>query len=277
VDVAGIRRVAAHRRVGVEKGNLFSAQDRLIANTFGCSNQPQMAKNLSILLVVLSLGCVQRKATMSTGQAASLEQVQDSSFHTFTLSRCTVDRYDQAKQHYQDKMLYDTAVYGKKDGVVKLPITDAWRSEIVYKDSLHGEESSREYQYLGQYDTFGLYVVDGSFYEFYECYLIDRYTGNETILWSIPALSTNNTFFANLSIGYGLEGMPNGLQVWQVTHTPENSYEPIKVEKHIEMDQRNWIPTDFVWESDSSLILQVTPIEKYWEDNKPFFYLELKL
>jgi hypothetical protein len=56
-------------------------------------------------------------------------------------------------------------------------------------------------------------VVSGTFWEHYEIYLINKNTGENTLLWNNPALSPSNQFIANLSLPFGLEGTPIGIQI----------------------------------------------------------------
>ena len=81
---------------------------------------------------------------------------------------------------------------------------------------------------------------------------------------------------------YGLEGVPNGIQVWRIDRNENNQIEPISLSKHLELDQQIWAPEDFVWETDNSIILKVAAVDKYMnESGKPiendFYYLRLNI
>ena len=74
---------------------------------------------------------------------------------------------------------------------------------------------------------------------------------------------------------YGLEGLPNGIQIWKIEN---NNY----LRKYLELDQQIWVPEDFVWETDNTIILKVAAVEKYLNKNgqlneKDFYYLKLRL
>ncbi|MCA0426331.1 MAG: hypothetical protein LCH37_02755 [Bacteroidetes bacterium] len=87
---------------------------------------------------------------------------------------------------------------------------------------------------------------------------------------------------ANSSALYGLEGEPNGIQIWRIDNSKSESREALSIQKHLEIDQQIWAPDDFYWESDQSLLLKVAPVESYLNElgqpnEKDFYYLRLRL
>ncbi len=198
--------------------------------------------------------------------------------------QATIDDFNRAKQFFVDRILYDTATYKKVNGEVKLPIAEGWNPFVSFTDTLLDTDESevRQYYYVGQFEKIGFYIVKGSFWEHIEYYLIDKRTGRQTIIWSSPAISPANKFIANLSMTYGLEGVPNGIQVWRIDRNQNNQAEPISLSKYLELDQQIWAPEDLVWETDNSIILKVAAVDKYMNETgqpKPndFYYLRLKL
>ena len=100
-------------------------------------------------------------------------------------------------------------------------------------------------------------------------------------MWNKPILSPHNNFIANLSIPYGLEGTPNGVQVWRVDRQHNNELEPV-ISKYLELDQQIWAPVDFAWETDYSLLLKITPVENFMNEGrqpsqKDFYYTRLRI
>lgn len=198
---------------------------------------------------------------------------------TFSITNASTEDFAEAKRKYKDKTFCDTATLKKKNGIIKLPVDQKWRPFVIFTDTLLNTDEGkiRKYQYLGQFDNIGFYIVDGNFYEHYECYLIDKRTGNKTTTWNRPFLSPTSRYFANLSMPYGLEGVPNGIQIWKVETSNQNY-----LSKYLELDQQIWVPDDFVWESDNSLLLRVVSVDKFWNKNgqvndKDYYYLRLKL
>lgn len=173
----------------------------------------------------------------------------------FSLTNATQEDFTKAKNNCKVKLVYDTLGV-KQNGRIKLRIENSENRFITFADV--GEEEKKEcYRYMGQLSTIGKYLVKGEFWEYDECYLIDKYSGNKLTLWNEPKLSPGDTYIANLSMMYGLEGVPNGFQIWKVAESGK------KIEKIIEVDQGIWAAYNFYWESDSSLILSINPVERY--------------
>ena len=67
------------------------------------------------------------------------------------------------------------------------------------------------------------------------------------------------------------------LKIWNI----ERSYQ-IYLSSYFELNQQIWVPVDFVWETDNSLILKVSAVDKYLNENgqpnyTDFYYLKLSL
>ncbi|MBD0259673.1 MAG: hypothetical protein ICV83_28465 [Cytophagales bacterium] len=184
---------------------------------------------------------------------------------TYTIMSATQQAYNQAIQHQTDPVLYDTMAHEKQDGVIRLPLTDPNKPSASFADTLTGTDDTaiRTYLYLGQLPSIGQYIVGGGFWEHSEAYLVDQHTGAVTMLWGIPVLSPSGKFVANLSMPYGLEGEPNGIQVWRVGNGKRNEGKVLA--KMIEIDQQAWIPEELVWESDTAFLIKTTSVEQYWQ------------
>lgn len=165
----------------------------------------------------------------------------------FSKEKASKADFDQAKANYSDTFIHDTLNIRKNAGVLKLKTGRGWKPYVIFTDTLAGtdDDSIREYKYLGHYKEINHYLVGGLFWEHYECYLIDKAKGKITTTWERPFISPDKQYLANLSMAYGLEGIPNGIQIWKVTHHPNNQLEPITIEKFIEIDQQIWAPYDF--------------------------------
>ena len=154
------------------------------------------------------------------------------------------------------------------------------KGNVIFKDTLTEKieaQDVREYKYIGQFKKIGFYVASGSFWEHYECYLISKRTGMKTTIWNNPTLSPSDNFIANLSLPYGLEGLPNGIQIWRV-----NQKNNAKIEKYIELDQQIWAPIEMFWETEKAIILRVADTKKLDNENgvrkeTDFYYLRLKI
>lgn len=211
-------------------------------------------------------------ATIQAKTALKFQEEQETTeLRTYSIENATEKDFLSAQKHYENKILYDTAAYRKKDGALELPIHDGNKPYQLFKDvlgSVENEETSVEkYYYWGQFEKAGLYIVSATFWEDVEYYLIDKITGNRTSLWEYPMMSPGGKFIANLSIPYGYEGVPNGIQLWKIKNR-ENDPTSTILEKYIEIDQQVWAPEELVWETDSSFILKVVPIHHYNRDGR---------
>ena len=244
----------------------------------------KMTRQLIIYLTILLSACGQKNGTNETLTLNKATAVSIDSLQPFSITNATADDFLNAKKVYIDHTLYDTTAFKKNEGKIKLPINEKWRPFVIFTDTLpaNDETGVREYKYLGQFEKAGFYIVGGSFYEHYESYLVDKRTGSQTTIWNNPSISPTGKFIANLSMAYGLEGVPNGLQIWNIERQENNQIEPVTIQKYLELDQLIWVPDDFVWETDNSLILKVASVEKYINEsgqqhNGDFYYLRLKL
>jgi len=263
-----------------------------------------MNKLLPLLLLVLLLACHRQnegkhppssaarvaedssKATnpgadSRTGAAPQAEMPQAEVVHS--ISRATQQAYNQAVQNSVDPVLYDTTVHQKQNGVIRLPLTNPANPAVSFADTLTGTDDTaiRTYLYLGQLPSIGQYILAGGFWEHGEYYLVDQHTGAVTTLWGEPVLSPSGKFIANHSMSYGMEGDPNGLQVWVVTNRKREGATFAKI---IEIDQQVWVPEALVWESENTFLIKTTSVEDYWkavdDGKKPpkdFTYLRLKI
>ena len=243
----------------------------------------KMTRHLIVYLTIFISACGQNSQSadniLTDSKAVTIDSLQ-----TFSITNATADDFKTAKSKAQDKILYDTTIFKKVNGEIKLPVDRKWKPFVTFTDTLLNTDETdiREYQYLGQFNKIGFYIIGGSFWEHYECYLIDKRTGKQTTIWNTPTISPDDKFIANLSMTYGLEGVPNGLQIWRIDRQENNQVEPISIVKHLELDQQIWAPDDFVWEADNSLILKVAEVDKFMNENgqpniNDFYYLRLRI
>ncbi|OYU82865.1 MAG: hypothetical protein CFE24_13925 [Flavobacterium sp. BFFFF2] len=237
-------------------------------------------RRLTIYLTLLLAACGQKNNTIDEGLISNRLLVLEDRTKNFSISKTTIENFKRAKRTSKDEFIQDTINVRKINGVTEVPLKKPhYPHSLIFKDTPAGieETEEKEFNYLGQFPIIGKYLVSGTFWEHYECYLIDKKTGSKTTIWNKPRLSTTSKYFANLSIEYGLEGEPNGIQIWKIKKTNKNN-----LHKYLELNQEIWVPDDFVWESDNSIIIKVSSVENYMKENgqpkeKDFFYLKLLL
>ena len=178
-----------------------------------------------------------------------------------------------AKKVYAEKLLKDTLNIRKQNGQLKLSLFSG--VDKVFQDSIRGieDENRKEYNYLGQFKEVDFYVVSATYWEHFEIYLIDKKSGDNYTVWSVPSLSPDNKKIAAI-LPFGLEGEPVGIQILSIDKTNYS-----QIEKILEIDQKFWSPVDFVWEDNSSIILKTMELNNFPEEkeSKKFGYLRLKM
>ncbi len=208
------------------------------------------------------------------------EEKKDVKASLYTLEAAIRLDFEKAKKNNPEAFTADTSNYRKENGILSLKIKDEWKLLASFRDTLNAPESDdteiREYKYLGQLKPINKYVVEGYFWEFYECYLVDKVTGKVDTTWTSPSLSPDSKLLASLSLPYGLEGLPNGIQIFKV----ENGGEQIA--KYFEINQDEWSPYESYWESVDSIIIKILPINRISEINgipkeEDFSYLRLRI
>lgn len=233
--------------------------------------------NLFLYAAFLFSSC-QEKSTLKKSDISSKTTLSDSS-QNFSVSKVTKDDFLKAKVKYKDQILYDTIVHRKAKATIRLPIEEKWKPFVIFTDTLTDTDNTniRQYHYLGQFKKIEFYIVEGNFWEHYDCYLIDKRTGKMTTMWNIPTISPDSKFLADIAPS-GLEGDPVGLQIWNIVNNENNQVEPIAIEKYLELNEQIWEPADFVWNTRNSLILKVSKIDNNSNDKiKSFYYLQVKL
>jgi hypothetical protein len=236
----------------------------------------KLTRKLIICLTILLTACGQKNSSIDSNKKNKQELSLEDNINNFSITKTTQAEFLKAKKNYKDKFIKDSLI--KKNGVTELLLNSPhYPPSVKFKDTRVDidETDERLFNYLGHFPILDNYLVSGSFWEFGEYYLIDKETGNQTTTWNRPFLSPTYKYFANLSLPYGLEGLPNGIQIWKIENNNNLS-------KYLELDQQIWVPEDFVWETDNTIILKVAAVEKYLNENgrpneKGFYYIKLQL
>ncbi|QNF33297.1 hypothetical protein HUW51_11365 [Adhaeribacter swui] len=198
----------------------------------------------------------------------------------YSIAKATKADFDRAKKASSNLLTPDTLNSRKKNGVIEVLTNGNWKPLTAFKDTLNSPESDddeiREYKYAGQIKSINKFLVEGYFWEHYECYLVDKATGRIDTTWTKPYISPDKKLLASLSMPYGLEGPPLGIQIFKIEGNGQN------LAKFIEINQQEWSPCDFYWESPSSIVIQILPVERVLEINgipkqEDYTYIRLKI
>ena len=137
---------------------------------------------------------------------------------------------------------------------------------LIFKSYPHLEERSVNYEYISFNSNIHFHVLCAQYWESNKCYLIDYKNGEIDSLWTNPIFAPNDSSLVSKSPDYGLEGDPNGFQIWQLTKNREWV-------KKKEIDQQEWIPVSFTWISKETLDVSTVTLEHLKE--KGWWYKNL--
>ncbi len=129
----------------------------------------------------------------------------------------------------------------------------------TFQDHNQDEPGGVEFEFHGLNEKNGFYVVEGHYWEWYEYYLVDKTTGHTDTIWTKPVFSPDSKLLISKSVDWGLEGTPNGYQIWKMSNDH-------KWQKLIEIDQQKWVPLGFRWVSNDTFIMKKTKLSDYAEN-----------
>jgi len=193
----------------------------------------------------------------------------------FSIIEIGKDYFDKAKYDYNVVLNIDTISITKRDGQIKIPIRWIKDSNLIYKDKNfpNNEEANITYNYLGYYRDIDMYLIETRYYEAIE-YCFVSPNGSITTIWGKPIVSNDGKYFACFR-PYGLEGEPNGIQIWKVK-SDLVLYEGLY--KIFEMNQLLFSPINCCWDINGSLLMQAEKMQSYYYPKEPneTYYLKLE-
>ena len=169
-------------------------------------------------------------------------------------------------------LLYDSAAFVKKGGVLKLPLE---RGELNLIDNFTSDEKHEEYRYIGQFKTLNMYLVQGLFWEDWSYILFDKKRNREVQSFiGVPYLSTDLKYVICLEID-SVEGVGN-ISLYAIT---ENEKTKTKyIDPIVEMYVKSWVPytstDDIYWSTDGYLYAPVMYAPNFWDAQDNFYGLD---
>jgi cell division protein FtsL len=266
----------------------YSANNRRSSLYTIVSQNLKMKKILPLLLLTFIFSCSSKPAETAlteeniqlNSETEKLTEEKEKTAVHYSIEKATKADFDKAKKASSNALTLDTLNSRKKNGVIEVLTNGKWKPLTAFKDTLNSPESDddeiREYKYVGQIKSINKYIVEGYFWEHYECYLVDKATGKIDTTWTRPYLSPDKKMLSSLSMPYGLEGPPLGIQIFRIEDNGLN------LSKFIEINQQEWSPYDFYWESPRSVIIQILPVDRVLEINgipkeEDYSYIRLKI
>lgn len=150
-------------------------------------------------------------------------------------------------------MGFDSIPIERRDSSLILPLENGEHTFTSFDIDYPGGVRF-EFHGINQHNDF--YIVEGHYWEWYEFYLVNRTSGSIDTIWTDPIFSPNNQLLISKSTDFGLEGHPNGYQIWQLNSKKRWT-------KIYEIDQQDWIPLDFRWISNDTFVIQKAAIGDY--------------
>jgi len=210
---------------------------------------------------------------------------QDTSvFQHFSIQPTDSATFLALKNVETESLSFDSTSIVKVENEIRLPLRRKWNPYAVFNDSISELEDPNEspYQYKGMFSSIGIYLVEEQLYESRKYHLIEDLDGGITTVWNSPLVSPEKKHLANISLPCGLEGIPNGIQIWRINEWYSSGIveRHISIENILELNQQLWIPLDFVWENENSIVLKVESLGKWINeemiyDNETPYYLRL--
>lgn len=178
------------------------------------------------------------------------------------------EEFNNHKIKEENHFVRDTLSVFKDKGVISLNCSS---TTVKYIDIDEDGESFNysQYEYFGQIPFINKYVVLGYFYEWFNCFLIDKDSGKEIVLYDIPIISPNKKHITSLSYNPYLN--TTDFQLFSIKGNDINLITELHFSKWKTTERDN-----FFWGKDNSLYLEVIHAENY-EQDKDIHYIKISI
>lgn len=140
------------------------------------------------------------------------------------------------------------------------------KSKVSFVNRPSEGDDVEEYRYLGYHRDLQQHVVMGSYWEWFNYYLVDQVSGDSSMVYGSPVISPSKKWFA-CGNGDLLAGMTyNGFAVYKNTHPP------IKIG---ERELRDWGPKSLRWSASDELLVEAIELDTTNNTNEKITYLKL--
>ncbi|HBN04590.1 MAG TPA: hypothetical protein DD434_02205 [Bacteroidales bacterium] len=178
----------------------------------------------------------------------------------------TKEEFNRNKIEEENYFDRDTLAIRKDNGVIRLNCID---TVVKYIDNDDDGDRYCQYEYFGQIPFMNKYVVSGYFYEWINCFLVDKDSGKETVLFDTPLISPNKKHIISFSYNPYLNVID--FQLFSISGNDIN----LITELHFS----GWNTTqknNFFWGKDNSFYLEVINPENYEEIND-IYYIKISI
>jgi|ERR1043165_1360748 hypothetical protein len=187
-------------------------------------------------------------AALATTVRADTIHIGDLIFHIDTI---TEEEFKKAKAFVYDtselrNLERDSAQVRRQDST--LFFKTAAGKEVTLKDVDAEDDSYSRFYYMGKINEAGQYLSYGSFYEWFNYFLISDSTGDTTILWGEPQISPDHKYIFTGNVDLDAGYTYNGFQLFTV----EDRTLWLIGDVHLD----NWGPSEIKWLSNTELLVK---------------------
>lgn len=231
----------------------------------------------TILLIVSVLAvisaCKQRHQMVARPEATTSKSVLPDTIHIgkHILQLDTASEADFLKL---SKLAFDTSEltnlqrdsqWVKRSGDTLFFVTD---NSIVTLTNVNSDDDSySQYDYWGRISGINQYLSSGSFYEWYNYFLISSKTGDTTILWGAPEVSPDSKKIISVNADIEAGFTNNGIQIFDMADS--------RVIHAGEKEIDAWGPEEVRWINNHQAILKIMFLNA--GSGKPYRYGYLRL
>lgn len=132
--------------------------------------------------------------------------------------------------------------------------------------SASNTEDGVVYEFAGENATNSFSVVKANLYEGSEYYLVDQVSGNIDTIWNAPLFNEASNMLVCKSLDFGLEGRPNGFQVFKFNQKSRTW------KKLLEIEDMESVPVEIAWVSENRIIIRSVSFSNYELGNQNYNY-----
>ena len=237
----------------------------------------RITKFIVALKVLMLLSFMYNCSAQSDDKKESKASTQDVTFNKDSLTlknkpyhieASTEDGFKKAKDGYKNILSKESSSSVIiKNNAIDLVLAN--NKKITFTNIKEGsdETETKEYKYVGQSSQPDYFVINAKYWEGSEFFLVNKQNGRIDTLWNSPLFSPELKYIACQSEMYGMDGVPNGIQIFSVRNS--------SLEKIVAIDQQEWVPLEVVWENEKSLIIKANNPEDYLKKVDHFIYLKV--
>ena len=205
--------------------------------------------------------------TISDFDATSNDIVNGDTLSNYiNLEFVTEEEFNMQKIKPKNYFVRDTLNVRKENGVI---ILNCNNKVVKYIDNDEEGDSFSLFEYFGQIPFMNKYVVSGYFYEWINCFLVDKDSGKETVLFDTPLIPPNKKHIISFSYNPYLNN--TDFQLFSISGNDINLITELHFSRWKTTERDN-----FFWGKDNSYYLEVTHSENN-EDTNDIYYIKISI